>query len=92
MNNFTLYMIAAGKASLSLFCSIAGGLTNIVLDYLFIAVSVGVGGAALAPRWGTPSQPSWAAGVLQSGTVCSILLRPVCRPQTLRESRHKRLL
>lgn len=38
MNNFTLYMIAAGKATLSLVCSIAGGVTNIVLDYLFIAV------------------------------------------------------
>ena len=48
MNNFTLYMIAAGKASLSLFCSIAGGLTNIVLDYLFIAVfRWGIGGAAV---------------------------------------------
>ena len=38
MNNFTLYMIAAGKATLSLLCSVAGGVANIMLDYLFIAV------------------------------------------------------
>ena len=49
MNNFTLYMIAAGKASLSLLCSVAGGVTNIVLDYLFIAVfGMGLVGAAIA--------------------------------------------
>ena len=38
MNNFTLYMIAAGKATLSLHCSVDGGIANIMLDYLFIAV------------------------------------------------------
>ena len=71
MNNFTLYMIAAGKASLSLLCSVAGGVTNIVLDYLFIAVfRWGIGGA---PAWGTPSQPSWACWCSPTGTVCSIL-------------------
>ena len=53
MNNFTLYMIAAGKASLSLLCSVAGGVTNIVLDYLFIAVfRWGIGGAAVATGLG----------------------------------------
>ena len=49
MNNFTLYMIAAGKASLSLLCSVAGGVTNIVLDLVFIVgLRMGVAGAAIA--------------------------------------------
>ncbi|MDE6202052.1 MAG: MATE family efflux transporter, partial [Lachnospiraceae bacterium] len=30
MNNFTLYMIASGKAALSLACSVAGGVLNMV--------------------------------------------------------------
>ncbi len=34
MNNFTLYMIASGKAALSLICSVAGGVLNMVLDYV----------------------------------------------------------
>ena len=32
MNNFTLYMIASGKATLSLVCSATGGVLNMVLD------------------------------------------------------------
>ena len=32
MNNFTLYMIASEKATLSLICSVAGGVLNMVLD------------------------------------------------------------
>ena len=49
MYNFSLYMIAADKSKLSLICSIAGGVTNIVLDYLLIAVlDMGIGGAAIA--------------------------------------------
>ncbi|MCI8371220.1 MAG: MATE family efflux transporter [Lachnospiraceae bacterium] len=53
MNNFTLYMIAAGKSTLSLFCSISGGITNMVLDYLLIAVlNLGIGGAAIATGLG----------------------------------------
>ena len=38
MNNFTLYMIASEKATLSLVCSDTGGVLNMMLDYLFIAV------------------------------------------------------
>ncbi len=49
MNNFTLYMIASGKATLSLICSVTGGLLNMALDYLFIAVfHMGISGAAIA--------------------------------------------
>ena len=53
MNNFTLYMIASEKAKLSLVCSVAGGILNIVLDYVFIAVlGMEIGGAAYATGLG----------------------------------------
>lgn len=53
MNNFTLYMIASGKATLSLICSVTGGLLNMALDYLFIAVfHMGISGAAIATGMG----------------------------------------
>lgn len=53
MNNFTLYMIASGKATLSLICSVAGGLLNMILDYLFIDIfNMGISGAAVATGLG----------------------------------------
>lgn len=53
MNNFTLYMIASGKASLSLICSVTGGVLNMALDYVLIAgLNMGIGGAATATGLG----------------------------------------
>ncbi len=53
MNNFTLYMIASEKATLSLICSVAGGVLNMVLDYVFIAgFHMGISGAAIATGMG----------------------------------------
>ena len=53
MNNFTLYMIASEKASLSLICSVTGGVLNMVLDYVFIAgFDMGISGAAIATGLG----------------------------------------
>ncbi len=53
MNNFTLYMIASEKAALSLICSVSGGVLNMVLDYVFIAVfDMGNSGAAVATGLG----------------------------------------
>ena len=53
MNNFTLYMIASGKASLSLICSVTGGVLNMVLDYVFIGLfDMGISGAAVATGLG----------------------------------------
>ena len=53
MNNFTLYMIAAGKSTLSMICSLAGGVMNMVLDYVLIDVcSMGIAGAAIATGLG----------------------------------------
>lgn len=53
MNNFTLYMIASNQSTLSLICSVAGGVLNMILDYLFIAVfDLGISGAAIATGLG----------------------------------------
>ena len=53
MNNFTLYMTASEKATLSLICSVTGGVLNMVLDYVFIAgFGMGIGGAAIATGMG----------------------------------------
>lgn len=53
MNNFSLYFIASGKASVSFICSVAGGVVNIVLDYVLIKiVGMGTGGAAIATGLG----------------------------------------
>ena len=84
MNNFTLYMIAAGKASLSLLCSVAGGVTNIVLDYLFIAVfRWGIGGAAVATGLGYSITAIVGLLVFSNRNSLLHFVRPVCRPQTL---------
>lgn len=53
MNNFSLYLIASAKASISFICSVAGGIVNIVLDYLFIKIiGMGIKGAAIATGLG----------------------------------------
>lgn len=53
MNNFTLYMIASEKATLSLICSVTGGVLNIILDYVFIELmKMGIAGAAIATGLG----------------------------------------
>ncbi len=53
MNNFTLYMIASGKANLSLVCSVTGGVLNMVLDFVFVAAfDMGISGAAIATGLG----------------------------------------
>ncbi len=53
MYNFSLYLIAAVRSKLSLICTMAGGITNILLDYLLIAVlDMGIQGAAVATGLG----------------------------------------
>ncbi len=53
MNNFTLYMIASEKATLSLVCSVIGGVLNIVLDGVFIGLlDMRIAGAAIATGLG----------------------------------------
>ena len=50
---FQIFLVAAGKPGLGFGLSIAGGLTNMVLDYVLIAlIPLGVAGAALATAVG----------------------------------------
>ncbi len=84
MNNFTLYMIASEKAGLSLLCTVAGGVLNIVLDYVFIAVcGLGIGGAAIATGLGY--SVTAAAGLFVFSRKKSLLhfTRPAFRPRVL---------
>lgn len=84
MNNFTLYMIAAGKAALSMICSIAGGVLNIALDYILIAVcDMGIGGAAVATGLGY--SVTAAVGILLFSKKSSLLhfVKPVYRKKIL---------
>ena len=53
MYNFSLYLIAADRSRLSLICTVAGGVSNIVLDYVLIAMAgLGIRGAAVATGLG----------------------------------------
>ncbi len=53
MYNFSLYLIAADKSTLSLICTVAGGVTNIILDYTLISLfDLGIQGAAIATGLG----------------------------------------
>ncbi len=46
MNNFTLYMIASEKASLSLVCSVTGGVLNMALDRFRVLASASANGCS----------------------------------------------
>lgn len=87
MNNFTLYMIAAGKSGLSMVCSIAGGVLNMVLDYVLIAVfDMGIAGAAIATGLGY--SVTAAVGIVLFFQKNSLLhfVKPICRRKTLWEA------
>ena len=84
MNNFTLYMIASEKATLSLICSVTGGVLNMVLDYVFIAgFSMGISGAAVATGLGY--SVTAVAGLFVFRRKKSLLhfTKPVCRFKVL---------
>lgn len=50
---FQTYFVAAGRPGFGLAAVVMGGLTNVLLDYVFIAVmDMGIGGAALATGLG----------------------------------------
>jgi len=84
MNNFTLYMIAAEKSGLSLICSIGGGITNIILDYLFIAVfDMGIGGAAIATGLGYSVTAVVGLVVFSNAKNLLHFQKPVCRFKVL---------
>ena len=81
-NMFQSFLVAAEEPVLSLKINIAAGLTNVVFDYLFIAVfEWGVAGAAIATGMGQivggiapffffcERKPQWAADHLENETV-----------------------
>lgn len=84
MNNFTLYMIASEKATLSLVCSVTGGVLNMVLDWVFIAgFHMGISGAAIATGLGY--SVTAVVGVVVFSRKKSLLhfKKPVCRLKVL---------
>ncbi len=84
MNNFTLYMIASGKAALSFVCSVAGGVLNMALDYVFIAeLGMGIRGAAVATGLGY--SVTAVAGLIVFGRKTSLLhfTKPALRLKVL---------
>ena len=87
MNNFTLYMIAAGKAALSMACSIAGGVLNIVLDYVLIAIlNMGIAGAAIATGLGYSVTAVVGVVIFSNKNSLFHFAKPVCRRKTLWEA------
>ena len=76
-NEFQSFLIAAEKPQLGLFITVAAGVTNIVLDALFIAVfNLGLAGAA------------WATGISQCvGGIIPLIYFIVSKKTTLRLSK-----
>ncbi len=84
MNNFTLYMIASEKAALSLICSLAGGVLNMALDYVFIAAfGMGISGAAVATGLGYSVTAVVGLFVFSAKKNLLHFKKPVCRFKVL---------
>lgn len=84
MNNFTLYMIAAGKSALSMICSIAGGILNMALDFVLIAVlDMGIAGAAIATGLGYSVTAVVGMVIFSNKNQMLHFVKPVCRFKTL---------
>lgn len=87
MNNFTLYMIAAGKSALSMICSVAGGVLNMVLDYVFISVlDMGIAGAAIATGLGYSVTAAVGFLIFSKKTRLLHFVKPKCRKSTLKNA------
>lgn len=84
MNNFTLYMIASEKATLSLVCSVSGGVLNMVLDYVLIALcDLGIAGAAIATGLGYSVTAVVGLVVFCRKTSLLHFTKPAFRPRAL---------
>ena len=87
MNNFSLYLIACGKSSLSFLCSVGGGITNIVLDYVFIKIfGMGTGGAAIATGLGYSVTTVVGAFVFANKNSLLHFKKPVWRLSVLKKA------
>ena len=84
MNNFTLYMIACDKSKLSLICSVSGGITNIILDYIFLVIlNTGIKGAAIATGLGYSITTIVGLFVFSKSNNIISFKKPVIRPKVL---------
>ncbi|MCI9508390.1 MAG: MATE family efflux transporter [Angelakisella sp.] len=84
MYNFSLYLIAADRPKLSLICTVAGGVTNILLDYFLIAVlDLGIQGAAIATGLGYSITAVAGFWVFRQGKNLLHFQKPVFRPGVL---------
>ena len=84
MNNFTLYMIAIGKSQVSLVCTATGGILNIVLDYVFIAIfDMGISGAAIATGLGYSVTAVAGLFIFSDKKNMLYFKKPVVRPEVL---------
>lgn len=87
MNNFTLYMIAAGKSALSMICSVAGGVLNMILDYVFISVlDMGIAGAAVATGLGYSVTATVGFLLFSKETSLLHFVKPKFRKSTLKNA------
>ena len=87
MNNFTLYMIAAGKSALSMICSVAGGVLNMILDYVFISVlDMGIAGAAIATGLGYSVTAAVGFLIFSKETSLLHFVKPKFRKSTLKNA------
>ena len=87
MNNFTLYMIAAGKSALSMICSVAGGVLNMILDYFFIYVlDMGIAGAAVATGLGYSVTATVGFLLFSKETSLLHFVKPKFRKSTLKNA------
>lgn len=87
MNNFSLYLIASGKANLSFICSVAGGISNIILDYMLISV-VGLGTAGAAIATGMGYSVTAVVGFIVFANKKNLIHfeKPVLRPDVLKKA------
>ena len=84
MYNFSLYLIAADRSRLSLICTVAGGVTNIVLDYVAISLlDMGIAGAAAATGIGYSITAVVGFLVFRKKTELFHFQRPVLRLRVL---------
>ena len=83
-----IFLVAAGQPRLAMLSSFIGGLTNILLDYIFLFVlNMGLAGAALATGIGYSVSALvgfYYFGIRRRGTLC--LVRPIWRLRAVRDA------
>ena len=84
---FTQFLVVAGKPKMSLAVSVAGGVANMVLDYLLIVVlDMGMTGAALASGMGSLVPAVFSLPILFRKTNYIFFTKPVWNPEAISRS------